>query len=183
MKKSKFSKDDLYKNLDITNSWINNCDTKASIMIAFLGFTLFELIKNTSYIDSISKIFNNSIKNFNFSDCLYLLFLVSSFILILIGLYKLIKVLIPSLENNKKISVQPSFLYYGYISSIERLEYNELIKNATEEEIIDDLINQNYINSKICYKKFNNFKYGTFLLFIGLILNLILVWLGSFIYK
>lgn len=45
MKRTKCNKEDLYKNLDITNSWINNSDNKASIMIAFLGFSLFELCK------------------------------------------------------------------------------------------------------------------------------------------
>ena len=181
MKKNKYSKDDLYKNLDITNSWINNSDNKASIMIAFLGFSLFELFKNTNYISCILDILKKCISNIDFSDCLFLLFTIASFVFILLGLYKLINVLIPSLKNNK--SIPESLTYYGYISSIEYLKYKNLIKDATEEKIVDDLIKQNYINSKICFKKFNNFKYGTFFIFLGIVINLIMVLLGVLIYK
>ena len=181
MKKIKYSIEDLYKNLDITNSWINNSDNKASIMIAFLGFSLFELFKNTDYTDCIYNVLKKCISNINFSDCLFLLFIGISFILILLGIYKLLKVLVPSLKNNKNIP--ESLIYYGYISNVESLKYKELVKNATEENIIDDLINQNYINSKICFRKFNNFRYGTFLIFLGIILNIIMVGLGIIIYK
>ena len=181
MKKNKYSKKYLYKNLYITNSWINNSDNKASIMIAFLGFSLFELCKNTDYLNCIISIIRKCFSHFTFSDFLFLLFIGVSFIFIIIGLYKLLRVLIPSLKSNKEIP--ESLTYYGYISNMESLKYKELIKNATEEKIMDDLINQNYVNSKICLKKFNNFRYGTFFIFLGIIFNMIMVGLGIIIYK
>lgn len=181
MKKNKCNKEDLYKNLDITNSWINNSDNKASIMIAFLGFSLFELCKNTNYINCIINILQKCISNINFSDCLFILFMGISFVFIILGLYKLLKVLIPSLKNNK--TLPESLIYYGYISSIEQSDYRKMVKEATEEKVINDLINQNYINSKICFKKFNNFKYGTFFIFLGIVTNIIMVMLGTIIYK
>ncbi len=181
MKKTKIDKEDLYKNLDMTNLWINNSDTKASIVIAFLGFSLFELIKNTKYFNNVEMLLKKSTHNIIFSDCLYLLFLGGSYILILIGLYLLLKVLIPTLKSKGKIP--KSLIYYGFISNIELKEYKQLIKQSTEEELMDDLINQNYINSKICFNKFNNFKYGTFFIILGSIINVVIVLLGLLIYK
>lgn len=58
-----------------------------------------------------------------------------------------------------------------------------MVKEATEKTLINDLINQNYLNSKICFKKFNNFKYGTFFILLGIIFNIIMVLLGTAIYK
>jgi len=44
--KNKCNKDDIYKNLENINSWINNSDTKASIVLGLNGVILSIIFTN-----------------------------------------------------------------------------------------------------------------------------------------
>ena len=44
--KNKITKEDLYKNLDIINQWINNSDNKAAINLGLVGILLTIIFTN-----------------------------------------------------------------------------------------------------------------------------------------
>jgi len=180
--KNKYTKEDAYKNLEFINSWINNSDTKASIVLGLIGIILTIIFSNSSLINKCVQLMNEFTKKIQFSDILYIAFLLSAITLFLLGLYKLIKVLIPTLKIKHKAQTK-SFLYFGDIATYSgSFEFKEELKKAKENEIFDDILNQLYINSTICNNKFNNFTVGLKCSLIGLILFFILFFLGISIY-
>ena len=177
---SVYSKEDINENLENVNSWINNCDTKTSIILGVYGVIIATLFAKDKLTDKCISILNNVIHNVNFSDVLYILFNTIAIFLFVFGVYKLIKVLIPTLKNSKTAN---SHFYFGGIASFSSaLEFKQSIKKMSEENILDELLTQLYTNSVICNKKFNNFKYGVFYSLIGLILMIILFIIGIIIY-
>ena len=93
---------------------------------------------------------------------------------------KIIQVLIPTLKNSNTIK---SHFYFGGIASFSNVqEFKHSVKKMSEEEIVDELLNQLYTNSVICSKKFNNFKNGLFYSLIGLISIIVLFIIGVIIY-
>lgn len=179
--KNKFTKEDAYKNLDIINSWISNSDTKASIILGLLGVLMTVIFSNDSFLDTIIKLLQNVLSNMNFSDVLYFAFTFASLCLFVLGIYRLIRVLIPILKTNS--SLNRSYIFFGYISNHPSfLDFKEDINNATEEELQNDILNQIYINSIICKNKFSNFIYGLKYSVLGLIFLIIMLIIGVNIY-
>lgn len=180
--KNKCNKDDIYKNLENINSWINNSDTKASIVLGLNGVILSIIFTNDIFINKYTNIFKKVFKNINFSDILYIGFTISSIAMLVFGLYKLIKVLVPTLKatlNNSK----PSHNYFGGIASFNScLEFKTSLNSLSEEDVIDELLSQVYINSIICNNKFKNFRGGLKYSLIGFILIIILFTLGLLVY-
>lgn len=180
--KNKYTKEDAYTNLENINNWINNSDTKASIILALIGVILSILLTNDMLLNKYVDLFKVVIKDINFSDFLYIIFVLISLILLFLGLYRLIKVLIPTLKA-KIDSNKPSHTYFGSISNFSSsIEFKESLKKTTEEELMDDILNQVYINSVICNNKFNNFKNGLKYSFVGLVSVIILFIIGILIY-
>ena len=61
MKKSKeiYDLEHAYKNLENINIWINNSDTKSSIMLGLVGVVFTILFSNSKFIDSMIKVVTN----------------------------------------------------------------------------------------------------------------------------
>ena len=102
-------------------------------------------------------------------------------VLFINGIYNLILVLIPKLKinnNNKK-----SILYFGSICSFESVnEFKHKVYHTKKTELLDDLLNQVYINSGICAKKFNNYNAGLRNIIIGILVFLVFYILGILVY-
>ena len=180
MNKISYSKEDAVKELETINFWINNSDTKASITLGLIGVVFTIIFSDNSFINLTIQLLQKVIVELDFSDILFLLFLSLSFYFIIYGIYKICKVLIPKLKINGLIS--KSLTYYGYISTLTKDDYKNMIKNANNEDIFDDLLNQIYINSNICNKKFNNYKDGLLIFIIGLLLNILICFSGIIVY-
>ena len=177
-----YNKDDIYKNLENINGWINNSDTKASIVLGLDGVMLSIIFTNDIFVSNYINIFKNVFKSINFSDILYIGFTIGSIVMLIFGLYKLIQVLVPTLKINFNNS-KPSHIYFGSIASFNSCsEFKFSIKKLSEEDIMDNLLNQVYINSLICNNKFNNFKTGLKHSLIGFVLIIILFILGLLVY-
>lgn len=177
-----YNKEDVYKNLDNIISWINNSEVKASIALGLFGVIITVLFTNDSLIKKYADLFKEVIKNVNFSDVLYILFIILSIGTIFLGLYKLIKVLIPTLQTKFNLK-KPSHIYFGSIANFNSsLEFKESLNDTTEEELMDDLLNQVYINSIICMNKFNNFQIGLKFSLSGFLLLIFLIIIGIIVY-
>lgn len=159
-----------YKILNTVNQWIFNCDTKTSIILAIYG-VLLPIIFSLNIGKSIANIIKLSLKNRTISNVTYLCFLVLAIILFIIGLYKLIHVLMPTINLKHK-----SIMFFGNVASYETFDqYVEEVKNYTQDDINEDLLHQIFAASKICNQKFKYFKEGLILSLISL--SMIFIWL------
>ena len=124
--KNKVTKEELYKNLDIINQWINNSDNKAAIILGLVGILLTIIFTTGNVLSQTIKIIKAIFLNINFSDILYLLFFLGSICVCILGLWFLIEVLIPTLKM--KTNRTKSYMFFGSIASYSSFkEYKELI--------------------------------------------------------
>ncbi len=179
--KNKVTKEDLYKNLDVINQWINNSDNKASIILGLVGILLTIIFTTGNITSQTTKIMKELFLNTNFSDILYLIFFLGSICVGILGLCDLIKVLIPTLKM--KTNKIKSYMFFGSIACYTSFnEYKEDLLKSTEEDVFEDLLNQVYQNSIICNKKYENFAKGIKYFLVGFVSTLILYCIGVFIY-
>lgn len=179
--KNKISKEDMYKNLEIINQWINNSDGKTSIVLGLVGIFLTIIFTNSNMVKTLLNIIKKLISNVCFCDVLYLLFLGITIFICFYGLWLLIMVLLPTLKMNKKEI--KSYMYFGSISKYATFNgFKDELKNASDENIVDDLLNQIYQNSIICNKKHVNFINGVKYFLIGFIATIIMYGIGILVY-
>lgn len=178
---NKVNKDDLYKNLDNINQWINNSDNKTSIILGFIGIFITVIFTNNDMTKYMIKILNNCFNKVIFSDILYFIFLFVAAFITMYGIFLLVKVLIPTLRM--KNGRNKSYIFFGSIAKYDNyIEYKNDLLNATENDLIDDLSNQIYQNSLIANNKYKNYTKGVKYFLIGFISTIIMYGIGILIY-
>lgn len=164
--------------------FISNCDNKASIILTAAGVLLTIVLTNEG-LTSIKEILKKCLCQFNIENCVYAFVFFSSFILLIIGILLLISVLIArsGVGKTKDINQKKSLIFFGDINITSSVSgYKKEFKKMNAKDLLDDLISQIYINSKIATKKYSRYNLGLkftvigFFLFIGVILS------GHYIY-
>ncbi len=149
--------DDTYEQI---SSWINNCDTKASILLALVGVILsiaFTSDYILSGIEGLAKDVVSLIKREgNSCAC------ASLFILVILGLSigffidsirSLLLVLYARLDDSRD-KENPSISFYRSIGAKPYDEYKSLVENISDDDFVEDKLRQVYDCSKICTNKF-----------------------------
>lgn len=179
-------KENLIERLDRILDWIKSCDTKASIVIAGIGVTLTVLTSSNSLM-GLKKVMSSLLSNVDFSNFLYLVFLVGALGCTLLGVVNLILVLVPRLNKfaSKINDTKSNSLYY--FGKISEIDYNSF-KQSLEREIntmdeIEDLMSQIYINSNICAVKYNYYRRGIIFSFSGVVAFIVLYLIGLFLFS
>lgn len=172
------SDDDLMNILAQINLWINNCDTKASILLALIGIVVNVVFSNDFSYRLIS-IYHLNPLPCSIELILYSIFLIISLILIIHGIIRLILCILPQFSFNE--SNKDSLIYYASISENSIDEYFNKIKNQ-EYSLSNDLISQIHINANICTEKFENYKLGLISTIVGFIFLVILILVRYTIY-
>lgn len=175
--------EDLNIILDRINNWINNCDTKSSIVLSFVGIIL-GIIFTTDYINKLFTIYKKVYLSTNLFNMLFLLFSIASIICIIIGIIYLISSIRAKTDiNNEYGIITDSLIYYQTIASNSNYkEYEEKMEKLNQDLLKKEIISQIYINSDICTKKFKNYNLGLTFSIIGVSLFLILIVIGYFAY-
>ncbi len=184
-------KDDIKQYADDTyeqvSSWINNCDSKASILLAWVGVILsiaFTSDTMLNGIGSMTKDVVGLIKGTGDSCAC-----VSFFILIVLGLSlgffidsirNLLLVLYARLDDSRDQN-NPSISFYRSIGAKTYDVYKSLVENISDDDFVDDKLRQVYDCSKICTKKFNFYNEGIKSMKIGLVFFAVYIFL--FIFK
>lgn len=150
--------------LETIKNWINNCDTKISVALAFEVFLLGFLISD----DNLKHILNLK-KDFDLLRVLMILALVLSFIFLLTSLIYFYRGLKAKTKFNNEYPNENSVLFYGSIASQNFNGYRENVRGITEYELEQDYLSQIHINSVICLNKFKNYNRGLSFLFVSLI--------------
>lgn len=142
-------KKDAENTLKDIHGWIKSSDTKFSILLGVVA-VLFGL--TTVVFKSLPYIANNDFSATVFFvalfTALYILSTVTTLLICLIGLFSRLK---PNRD---------SCLYFGCIANKNLSVFKQSILSQTEEEKLDDLLNQIHINSIIANKKMKLFNYA-----------------------
>lgn len=183
---------ELQNDLERVLHFISNCDQKASIVLATFGIVFSIIFSKLEILTRISALFSNvynSIQNkeywFTISLVLTILLLVIALYFIIKSFYNIIQAIRGTIdERTDKDSLgqylfhNNSKIFFGTISNESFSDFMNQRRKATDEERIDELISQLYINAKICKQKFKSYNkgiesflyYGLPLLCIGLFL-------------
>lgn len=178
-----YSADELNTRLERVNSWIDNCDQKASILLAFAGALAAVLLTSdiltsgherlvVPFVDywrgdkEISFSFTNLVISLILLPILYHIWQMVVYLLLVLKP----KTKIEEFEEGAESRIEKnSALHYGVIAQKKYNDFNDQCKGQTEDNYLNDLCSQIYCNSKICNDKFDNYKSGLshFVKFLG----------------
>jgi len=159
-------KENLFQVLDRNVVWIENCDTKTSIILGGIGVIL-GIVLASDYVSKIATIFQNMIDNMGFWPGLYIILSIVSMCGIVVGVLFLLQVLVAKTDthelSDKGISGN-SLIFFSSIAKQKSVQdYKAKLMDCSENDWIDEIISQIYICSLICDKKFRNYKIGLIL--------------------
>lgn len=170
----------LENDIERVQNLIVNCDQKSSITLATIGVLISIFLSTGAVINKIITLPNKIILFVNNRAYLQLIaYSISLFILIaaliLIGaslfcLLKSIKSKIDISDYSDAICSNNHKTFFGSINAITYNTFKEERLRTTNNERIEELISQLYINSKICNSKFNSYNNGLNLFIYGLLL-------------
>lgn len=151
--------------------WTGNCDTKASIVLAFIGVLVSIAFTSEYLLDAIETQFNNIITywrvgsgSFSFLSTMMFISLIGFVSSMGLCCYHAIK----SLKANIKCDGD-SIIFFGKIAEHKTKEdYIEHVNNITEEDFEKDKLSQIHNCAIICNNKFKHYNKSIKHLSIGL---------------
>ena len=161
-------KGDLQFNLEFVNSWLNNCDQKAGILLAVVGVAVTVLmtsdfmafLREYIFIPFMEACSGSQVLAFSWSRFTVFLLFVMAMIIMITSCHYLFQAIRANIDYDKVYKDNPnlvktSYIFYGTIS---RMKYENFEKGGTKYE--DDLKSQIFVNSKIAMSKFKNYNEG-----------------------
>lgn len=151
--------------LDRIVEFINNCDTKASIILALIG-VIITIIFSGNVPGNFLQMYGNAKELSSFGSVLYIVLCIAAVIAVAAGMILLVSVLFARVTGSSK----DSKIYFGDIAENASDEnYIEKVKSMTLNMYMEDIARQIYINSKICRKKYHFYNVGLVVGLVGLI--------------
>jgi len=183
-KEEKISIDEAFNILDRIIGFINNCDTKTSIILGG-ALAIIAVVFST---DGLTKIYNitklilqPNIGKPTGVGVLYITLLLIFAVVLTVGLIFLVLSLVGRTSSKVHKSCKNSKIFFGHISSVDSPEkFRKSIFASSKDDLLNDILNQIYINSKICSKKFKLYNWGLCLSIIGLGMMIVLFVIGVF---
>lgn len=148
-----------WKILERTDSWINSSDSKVSILIGIVGVVLTIIITSeyTNYFGAFIKArISDVINGKNITSFVFLIFIGIVFCLAGMSLYHIFKACIARIDEKKykqdKLMTN-STLFFGTVVNREYKEYFKDFVMQNEDERLNDILSQVYINACIAKQK------------------------------
>lgn len=169
--------------LDRNIGFITNCDSKISIVLATFG-VLFTIILTNEGLNEIFSIMKTCIETKTFYSILYLTFFGGSVFVMSLGIFNLGSVLVAktSEEAIERKEENSRIFFAGIRRSGNYVAYRQRFYAMSKEDILNDLIEQIYINADIAAIKYTTYNLGLRRTVIGFILFVILWLIGIYIY-
>lgn len=159
----------LQSTLDRIIGFVNSCDVKASIVLGIFGIAVGGLLSD-SILSIILCNLNIAIGSDGLIAIIYLIMFVISSLSILTGLFSLIC----AISAKIKLSKKDSKIYFVDIAeNADDEAYKKKLFPLRETDVVDDLISQIYINSKICTRKYKRYNFGLKTLAFGIVVFLL----------
>lgn len=163
-----YKKEDAYQTLGIVNTWISNLDTKVSFALALVG-VLIGIIFSSGLPNAFQRVTEVSKLAELSGGEIIAAILVS--MLYLVSFLSTVSFMLAIIARVKNLNNAPSIFFFGSISEMELHNYRDRANQITEEEIIKDLGEQIYTNSRICSQKAKWYNIG-----IKLLVTTIVLW-------
>lgn len=151
---------------EIVKFWIENCDTKASILLAFVGVFLSIVLTSDHILKGIESCFkavvlicknpDQAISLFAFLTLGALAFSIFFFVL---SIKELLSVLYARLMQDEG-QQSPSLFFYRTIGNMSYKDYCDSAKTVNEETMNEDRLHQIHVCSQICTHKFEKYNEG-----------------------
>ena len=169
--------------LDRNIGFVTNCDNKISITLAAFGVLLAIILTN----EGLNKIFNivkTCIEVKNFYSISYLVCFAFAILVMLRGMFNLWSVLAAktSEEAIGRKDENSRIFFAGIRKSGDYKTYNQRFYAMSKKDLLDDLIEQIYINADIASIKYATYNLGLKRMSIGFILFVVLLLAGIYIY-
>lgn len=169
--------------LDRNIGFVANCDNKISITLAAFGVLLAIILTN----EGLNKIFNiikTCIEVKNFCSIFYLVCFAFAIFVMLRGMFNLGSVLVAktSEEAIGRKDENSRIFFAGIRKSGNYKTYNQRFCAMSKEDLLNDLIEQIYINADIASIKYATYNLGLKRISIGFILFIVLLLAGIYIY-
>ena len=169
--------------LDRNISFVTNCDNKTSIVLAAFGVLLAIILTNEG-LNEIFNIVKTCIETKNFCSILYLLCFAGAIFVMVLGMFNLGSVLVAktSEEAIGRKDENSRIFFAGISKSGDYKTYNQRFYAMSKEDLLNDLIEQIYINADIASTKYATYNLGFRRTIIGFVLFVVLLLIGICIY-
>ncbi len=163
--------------------FVANCDNKTSIILAIIGVFLTIILTNDG-LNTIYRIINTCIEMKTFCSVMYLFVLGGTIVVMILGIYNLCGVLIAKTSETAKglIATNSRIFFTGINNHGNCVVYKEKFYEMSEQELLDELLTQIYINSDIATQKYNKYNKGVKRTIIGFSLFVIFLLIGIYLY-
>lgn len=147
--------------LDRNIGFITNCDNKTSIVLASFGVLLTIIFTNEG-LNKILNIVKTSIETKTFCSILYLVCLAGATFVLFLGMFYLGSALVAktSEEAIGRKDDSSRIFFSGIRKNGDCKTYNQKFRAMDEENLLNDLIEQIYINADIADTKYASYNRG-----------------------
>lgn len=153
-------KEDLIDRLDRILEWIKTCDTKTSILLAGMGI-VGTILTSEKFLQKETDMWEVFSRNIGWLKFICILLFIMSVELIIVSIFFFILELNPFLFSKKIGNTKIDSLYFfGTISKKSSRTFKKQYFEQTLTNDVDDLLNQVYMNAKICDFKYKRTKRG-----------------------
>lgn len=166
----KKEKDDFQHTYDTVNSWVNNCDQKAGILLTVVGVAM-TILATSDFLKYLRKyIFVPFVKywteetdlTFSWSRFTVLVLLLFAAALLITSCFYLFKAISANINYQRMYDENPglvkkSYVFFGSINGMSFDDFKE-----EDVDYLDDLRSQIFVNSKIATAKFKNYSEGLY---------------------
>lgn len=178
---SKRTHEELKEILDRNTEWIENCDSKTSIILGSFG-VIAGIFLATDYVSKFLSICRHMISNVSFWSVVYVILCISATALILAGCVFWVAVLFARVNlnefSNRGIK-SDSLIFFSSVAKHKNLSsYKQKLEKCEATQVDDDIVSQIYICSIICDKKFKYYKLGLLFASTGSVLFVLLFVIG-----
>ena len=169
--------------LDRNIGFVTNCDNKTSIVLASFGVLLTTILTNEG-LNEIFNIVEACIAAKSFCNVLYLLCLVGAAFVMVLGMFNLGSVLTAktSEEAIGRKDEKSRIFFAGIRKNTDYEIYNQKFLAMDRESLLNDLIEQIYINANIAYTKYASYNRGLRRTAIGFLFFVALLFIGIYVY-
>ena len=163
--------------------FVMNCDNKASIALAVFGGLLAIVLTNEG-LKKIFCIIESCIETKNFCSISYLLCFVGSMFILGLGMFNLGRVLVAKTSEGiaGRKAADSRIFFAGIKKGGDCKNYKQRFCDMSKEELLNDLIEQIYINAEIASFKYYTYNLGLRHIIIGFVLFISLLLIGIYIY-
>lgn len=182
---NKIDKEDALDILNRTIEFVKNCDSKATGVLGIFG-VLLTILFSSDGVKDLKGVIKAAINSGTSCGILYIFFLACAGVGLAFGIAKLLQVLFPKIEctelQQENLELD-SKIFFGHIcKNPTYVIYKDKMMKLDEEEYLNDIISQIYLNSLICDRKYKNFKIGVIVALIGFLSFLVFWGIGKTIY-